>query len=397
MAEARPGFSPDHALQRLLELRGRPCSRQELKEQAGRAFDLDGMRRALRHFGLSARPVRPTAEDLSHLDLPTVLRQGTDTWLILQARTRDGYLLEDAEGLRILPEAEVAQEMDGWALELHPILPKGLGIWKALFTQVGRYRNTVLYVAAASLALQLLALVTPQFTRLAMDRALPEGGHSMLALVAMGLALVALFQAWVGWLRQRTILFLETRLEVTLSQHFLSHVLSLPFAFLHKRSLGDMLQAHSSLDATRSTLTERMLGSLLDGVMAPLYLGVMAMSMPGPTLAVAGAAGVMVLIVLAVGRVQENLQRQEVEAQIRERGFLVEFLKGITTVKAAGAETSTLHRWIGLLRKELGLSLRRQRTGLWSDVGLDGFRNALSVVILIWGGSLVLDGTIQIG
>jgi ABC-type bacteriocin/lantibiotic exporter with double-glycine peptidase domain len=397
MAEAFSGFHPVAALHRLLELRGEQCTRQEIKEKAGGAVDLDAMRRILRPFGIEARAVRISAEDISRLELPTLLRQAPESWLVVRAKVNEGYLLEGPDGFREVQEASLADLHDGWALELHPLAPKGLGLWKSILHLVAQNRRALYHVALASIGLQLLALLSPQFTRLAMDRALPEGGHSLLRLVALGMALVALFQAWVGWLRQRTILFLETRLEASLSQHFLSHVLALPFPFLHKRSLGDMLQANSSLDVARNALTERMLGSLLDGVTAPLYLLVMAISMPGPTAAVVGVSAVMVVLVILVGRAQENLQKKEIDAQIRERGFLVEFLKGITTVKAAGAEDSTLQRWMGMLKAEYGLSLRRQRTGLWSDIGLDGLKQALGVAVLIWGGKLVLDNQIQVG
>jgi ABC-type bacteriocin/lantibiotic exporter with double-glycine peptidase domain len=397
MPELLRGYSSEQGLHRLLELRGQACTRQELREQAGGVFDQETLLRLLQQHGIEARPVRTQTADLAHLDLPTLLRQGEDAWLILRDESPGGFLVESADGSRDLSLEELGAELDGWALELRQALPRTKSLWRAALVLVGRHQRTILQVAGASLGLQLLALVSPQFTRFAMDRALPEGGGSLLGLVAIGMVLVALFQAWVGWLRQRTLLFLETRLEVGLAQDFLSHVLSLPFPFLHKRSLGDMLQAHVGLEAAQNLLTERMLGSVLDGLLAFLYLGVMAASMPGPTVAVVLVTVVMLVLVLVVGRLQENFQRREVEAQIRERGFLAELLKGVATLKAAGAEGPTLRRWLGMLGEELTLSLGRQRVGIWSEVGLDGLRQALTVVILIWGGSLVLDGTARIG
>lgn len=397
MADTLCGYSPERGLHRLLELRGEVCTHQELREQAAGAFDLEALLRLLQRHGIEARPVRTQTADLAHLDLPTLVRQGEDAWLILRSASPNGFLVEGADGSRELSLQALGEIQDGWALELRLALPRTKSLWRAALVLVGRHQRTILHVAGASLGLQVLALVSPQLTRLAMDRALPEGGGSLLGLVAMGMILVALFQAWVGWLRQRTLLFLETRLEVGLAQDFLSHVLSLPFPFLHKRSLGDMLQAHAGLEAAQNLLTERLLGSVLDGLLAFLYLGVMAASLPGPTVAVVIVTLVMLLLVLAVGRLQENFQRREVEAQIRERGFLVELLKGVATLKAAGAEGPILRRWLGMLGDELGLSLGRQRVGLWSEVGLDGLRQGLTVAILIWGGSLVLDGTTRVG
>ncbi len=397
MNETLRGHTSEEALHRLLELHGQTCTRQELKEQMGGTFDLDAMVRLLRIRGVEARPVRIQIEDLAHLELPTLIRQEGDIWLVMRSSTPRGYLVEGAGGSLEMSQDDLGNRQDGWALELRPALPRSPSPWHSAFTLAMRHKQTLLQVVAASLGLQILALVSPQFTRLAMDQALPQGGGSLLRLVAIGMVLVAVFQAWVGWLRQRTLLFLETRLEVGLGQDFLSHVLALPFPFLHKRSLGDLLQAHAGLEAARNFMTEQMLGSLLDGLTALLYLGVMAASLPGPTMGVVLVSLGMVVLVVAVGRIQGNLQRQEVGAQIRERGFLVELLRGVATVKAAGAEGPGLRRWLGMLGDELSLSLRRQRVGLWSEIGLDGLRQALSVALLIWGGSLVLEGKTQVG
>lgn len=398
MVESRllTGLPADSALQRLLELRGQRCTRQELRELGGPTWEVEDLAHLLRFKGIEARPVRIQSGDLDHLEMPTLLAL-EGGWLLLRNRTAKGLVVEGEAGSGEVDLPALAEAMSGWALECRPAMPSRPTLGKAAWALIRRHQATLLQVGAASLALQSLALLTPQFTRLAMDRAMPEGAGSLLGLVAMGMVAATLFQAWAGWLRQRTLLFLETRLEAGLAQDFLGHVLRLPFPFLQGRSLGDLLQAHSGLETARNLLTERVLLSLLDGVMALLYLGVMAATLPGPTFAVALAALAMAALVVLVGRRQGDLQREEVAAQIRERGYLVELLRGVSTVKAAGAEAPGLRRWLGLLREELRLSLRRQRVGLWSEVGLEGLRQALNVAILLWGGALVLAGDVRIG
>ncbi len=396
MAELR-GYPGEIALRRLLALRGRKPSRRDQGRIGGTQLDGAGMAAFLNTQGFLARRVRVKVEELEGLDAPTLLQAEDGTWWIYQGRTLAGLRLEHAAGPCEWSLTEFQAIFSGWAFELREAPLRTRSLWQAALGLLAGHRRSLLQIGVATLGIQLLALLSPQFTRLAMDRALPEGGRSLLAVVAFGMVLVALFQAWIGWLRQRTILFLEVRLEAGLGHDFIAHMLALPFPFLHSKRIGDLLQAHAGLDAARNLMTERLLGSFLDGLMALLFLAVMAASFPQPTGAVVLVSLAMAALVVVVGRAQANLQAREVEVQARERGYLVELLKGIGTVKAAGAETPGLIRWLGMLGEELRISLRRQRVGLWSEVGLDGIRQALTVVLLIWGGKLVLAGETKVG
>ena len=79
-------------------------------------------------------------------------------------------------------------------------------------------------------------------------------------------------------------------------------------------------------------------------------------------------------LAILVGSAQARHQAREIEAQARERGLLSELIAGIGTIKAAGAERQALERWLRRFRTELSHALRRQRLGLWSDVGLETLR-----------------------
>ena len=149
--------------------------------------------------------------------------------------------------------------------------------------------------------------------------------------------------------------------------------------------------------AARAVVAERALAAVLDGVMAVTFVVAMALKMLPATLVVIAVAGAMAVLAVAVGSAQARHQAREIEAQARERGYLSELVAGIGTIKAAGAEPQALQRWVRRFRTELGHALRRQRLGLWSDVGLDALRQGLGAAVLVWGGGLILDGRLMVG
>jgi subfamily B ATP-binding cassette protein HlyB/CyaB len=374
------GLSAQEALWRFLQLCGRRTTRQELRETWRGEETPESMLLELAARDVEARIVALQPEDLPFLELPALIQLDDGTWFLF-----DGSQQIDASA--------------SWnvALEILPRLPEGASLWHRLAAVVFRRRGLLVQIAGASLFLMLLILIPPQMIRIAIDRALPSGAASTLEVLAMALLCVAVFQAWAGWLRARTILYLKTSTETTLGRGFLSHLLSLPFPFLSGKTRGQLLQGFSGLNAAQELLTDRALGAVLDGLSAVLYLVVMVSMMPAPTLAVVCAVAVIAALAVFVGHLQARLQRKETEAQSEERDFLVELLSGASTIKALAYEEQGLHEWLRRLRKELSLALRRQRVGLWSDVGLETIGQALTVVILVWGGRLVLDGQTTIG
>lgn len=391
------GFSPSEALWRLLKLKGYKQNLQAFRE----TYLVDGTPESLvlplEIEGIQARVAVLQADEVAFLEMPTLLQSKDGSWALLRSRDRKGFQIEGPEGKQYIPFGDLAGGIGGPALDLSPSLPGGRTLWAKLRTLLNFHKGSLIRIAIATVMLQLLALVMPEITGVVMNQALPDGAWSTLKLVAAGVMLVAVFQAWVGWVRERTLLYLVTRLETSAEQGFLEHLLRLPFPFLQKRTLGDMLQAFGGLTAARELLAERALGALLDGAMAVVYLVVMGFKILAPTVVVLLAAAAMVGLAVLVGRSQVRQQAMEVEAQAKERGYLTELIAGVSTVKAAGAERQGLHCWLERLQQELTCNLKKNRLGLWSEVGLTTLQQAMTVVLLVWGGNLALKGELLIG
>jgi ATP-binding cassette, subfamily B, bacterial len=391
------GFDAVEAVWRLLRRHGQDGGLQAFRE----AHDLHGSAEALaeplERAGIQARPAIVTADELVYLDVPTLLQLADGAWIVLVDRRRDTLELEAASGSCSMRAAELGPFLSGYALDVSPSLPAGKGLFRRLKALVLLHRRTLVMLALASILMQLLALVGPEITAIVMNQALPDRARSTLHVVAVGVLLVAAFQASLGWLRDRVLLFLVTRVEVSAERGVLQHLLRLPFPTLDRMTLGDRLQAINGVSGARELVAERSLAAVLDGVMALTFVAAMAAKMPAATLVVVIVGLAMAGLAVVIGSAQARHQTREIEAQARERGLLSELVAGIGTIKAAGAEQQALQRWLGRFRTELSHALKRQRLSLWSDVGLETLRQSLFVALLIWGGALMLRGELLVG
>jgi ABC-type bacteriocin/lantibiotic exporter with double-glycine peptidase domain len=400
MTEGVAGFSASEALRCLLRLLGREgrlASFPEDHAEARVADSLETLVSLLGREGHPARPVQIQEGDLAFLHLPTLAQHRDRSWLVVKARTRSGYLVLGAAGPVAIPRPGLDRMLSGQALDLSPGLPREGGLWSRLRALLGHHREVLAAIVAATVAIQLLGLVTPTLTAVVMNRALPDGAAHLLALVAAGVALMAIFHAWTAYVRGRALLYLTQRMDLMAGRGLLEHILGLAYPQLRSRALGEWLQAFSGFAAARGLLTEATLGALLDGVLALVLLGAMAWLQPGPAALVAAATLVMAAATLLAGRAEIRLQALQVEVLIKEQGYLTELLDGIATLKAAGWEGACLRRWRFLHRKGLGLALQKGRIALWAGTGMGVLVRMVAGGLLVWGGLQVVKGSLGLG
>jgi ABC-type bacteriocin/lantibiotic exporter with double-glycine peptidase domain len=391
------GFDAMEATWRLLRRHGHEGGLQAFREIHALHLSAEALTEPLERAGIQARAAIIGAEELVYLDVPTLLQLKDGSWVLLEDHGGDAVRIEAADGSHAIAVANLTPSLSGYVLDLSPSLPEGAGLFDRLKELVFRQRKALVLLAVASLLLQSLGLVVPELTGMVMNTALPDRAGSTLRVVAVGVVLVAAFQAWIGWLREKVLLYLSTRVSISAERGLLQHLLRLPFPFLDGMTLGERLQAFNGMRVARDVLAERAIAAVLDGALAIAFVVSMALKVPIAAAAVVLVAMVMALVAIFVGSAQARHQEREVAAQASERGYLSELVAGIGTLKAAGAEEQGMRRWLKRFRVELDHGLRRQRLGLVSDIGLDTLVQGLDAALLIWGGSLILKGQLLVG
>ena len=178
---------------------------------------------------------------------------------------------------------------------------------------------------------------------------------------------------------------------------FVEHVLALPYPFFHGRKTGDLLARLSSNTIIREALTSQTLTAVLDGGLVVVYLAVLAAQAPLFGLLVLALAAAQVGLLLALNRRLYGLVQRDLMAQTESQSYLVEMLRGIGTLKAAGVEDAALDRWSNLFVAHLNVSVKRGQLMALGKAGGTAIRT-LSPLLLLWlGAERVLDGSLSLG
>jgi subfamily B ATP-binding cassette protein HlyB/CyaB len=381
-----------------------PADAAEIRHAAGRPMlDEPELLRAARRFPVRARAVASGPARLPAVPLPALARRRDGAWVVLGRVAEAKVLLhEPAAGrTRLMPLAEF---MEGWSGRLVLLARRGLltdphrrfGLgW--FMAAVGKYRGPLSEVLVASFFLQLFALVTPLFFQVVIDKVLVHRGLSTLEVLALGLGLLALFDAALGGLR--TYLFTHTtnRIDVELAARLFRHLTALPLAYFQARRVGDTVARVRELETIRQFLTSSALTLVLDLGFALAFLAVLFLYSVPLAAVVAAALPLHVALSLAVlPRLRARLD-EKFRSGAENQAFLVETVGGIETVKAMALEPALQRRWEEQVARYVGAAFRVAGLANWATQGVTLVSKLVTVLILYLGARLVIANAMTVG
>jgi ABC-type bacteriocin/lantibiotic exporter with double-glycine peptidase domain len=174
-------------------------------------------------------------------------------------------------------------------------------------------------------------------------------------------------------------------------------LLRLPLRFFEQRASGDLLARIASNTAIRDLVSTYLLGSVLDGSLIVVYLIILFwQSRDFGMLTV--LLGCVQLLVWFVTRNRIRLRAQQtLEAQGNAQGALAELVRGIATVKVAGAEQYVLGHWTRLFSEQIRRARRQSLLNTQINAIMSSLSSASFLLPLWLGAFQVLEGRMSIG
>lgn len=285
-------------------------------------------------------------------------------------------------------------EADPVTLGLKDSRPFGLWWFVRIVT---RERETLPLVASSIVTVHALGLVLPLIFAAVVDRVLPSEQRGTLAALAILGVLVIVSDGVLRYLRDVMIAFISARLDATSAAETFGHLLSLPIDYFQKSSTGVVTRNLRQYQEVREFLAGPCTQTSIQVFGLPFALGLLYYFSPILTLVVLVGGLLMALVIYAAwapfGRTLEEAMFTEGIMQ----GRLVESVHGALTVKSLGLENQIETEW-----QSLAGAAARQHYDLRRIVAscltlVTVIENAVTISILVFGVSLVLDGTMSVG
>ncbi len=394
------------SLAMVLAFHGRRVPLEELRIACGVSRDGSNaavLLRAARSYGLEAKGFRRELKDMGRTVFPAIVFWNFNHFLVLEGVLDDRYYLNDpAQGPYSITKDEFDQGFTGVVLEFartSEFTPGGAppNLVALLRERVRGSENALTFALLAGLALVVPGLALPAFTQVFVDQVLVHNLRDWLRPLLLGMGLTAVVRAALGWLQHYYLLRLDTKLSISSSSRFLSHLLRLPVEFYAQRYSGEISSRVAINDTISEFVSRKLASTAIDALLVVFYAALMLAYDPLLTL-----FGVLAVAVLAGSTVVVNRRRVDGNRRVlqeagKSTGTLMAGLSAIETLKAGASESDVFARWAGYQAKYLMAQQSLARV-TQSFLVVPAFTITMTnAIVLTFGAYRVIEGDLTIG
>ncbi len=359
--------------------------------------------KAARKHGMETKGVKKELEEVYSMEMPVVLFWNFNHFLVLEGFKGDKVFINDpATGPRVITHDELDASFTGVVLILRPgpefkkggSKPDMLG---ALKNRLAGHSMAMWFVLLCGLFLVIPGLVVPTFTRFFIDEILVAGNSDWVKPLLLGMGVCMVIQTVLGYLQQYYLLRFETKLALTSSAKFFTHVLRLPIEFFSQRYAGEIGSRIQINDKVANVIADRLIQTVIDVVMLVFYAALMLFYNVPLTLICMALAMINVVAIKMIGRKRADSTRRLLQEEGKLMGTGMGGLQMIETLKATGGENEFFARWAGYQAKTLKAKAALGNYSQLTTV-MPNFVDALSTAVMLGlGGLLVMRGEMTMG
>lgn len=376
-------------------------------EETAKTFDTLAAKPALKNItkvcGLSVKFKRLAKGKIDSKSLPLIVKGKDQRWFILAQIESGQYLIQrpdsptpeqlDDSAFAALYSGDVA--LISAARSVQGLINKFDIRW--FLPELARYRGLAFELLVASAVLQLLALISPLFFQVVMDKVLVHNSISTLDVLVIVLVAVAFFEILLQTLRQYLATRTATRIDARLGSNLYRHLVDLPMAYFKNRSVGVTVMRVNELNSIREFITGAANTLVIDLGFTCIFFAVMYLYSPLLTLIVAASIPCYIAVSFFItGPLQRKIEQQAQDGAINN-AFLTETLTGIETVKALALEAKMIRRWEYQTRDFVHSNFKVQQLMQLSGSLVQIILKSTMVLILWIGARMVIDLELSIG
>lgn len=247
-------------------------------------------------------------------------------------------------------------------------------------------------VLVASLFIQLLALGTPLFTQVVIDKVVVHRTQSTLVVIAIGMAVFAIFSALLSWVRQYLVLHTGNRVDAVLGAAVFEHLLKLPPRYFESRPTGVITARLRGVENIREFIASAAITLVLDLPFLLIFVAIMFVYNVPLSVMALGIITLIVILSLLVAPIFRSRLNEQFLLGARNQAFATEYIAGLETVKSLQMEPQVKARYNDYLADYLrsGFSVRQIANSY--NVLANGLEQTMGLIILIVGATYVMSG-----
>jgi ATP-binding cassette subfamily B protein len=263
--------------------------------------------------------------------------------------------------------------------------------------ELWRQRAAFRDVAVAAFVLHFIALVSPLFFQIVIDKVLSHNSYSTLYVLTIGVVVIYLFEAAFNFLRSYLLLLATNKIDIRLSTRTFAHLLNLPITYFEQATAGVTVRHMQQVEKIRQFLTGRLFLTALDGTALFVFVPVLALYSVHLTLVVLAFTAIMGLVIIGMIRPFRRRLLALYAAEADRQAMLVETIHGMRTVKSSAIEPVRRRQWDQSAAAAIGMQFRVGQMSIGAQTVIGLVEKVMPVAVIGLGTFEVIDHTLSVG
>lgn len=349
-----------------------------------------------------ARLCQLNVSKLKNVMSPIIAKDRNGEFFIVAKSKEDKFMILFAD--KTQPEVKSREELseiwDGTAII---ITKKGILDREAAFSfkwfipTILKFKKEFIQVLIAVFTIQILGILTPIMTQVVVDKVLVHRSMSTLNVLAIGIAIVYIYELILGLAKNYVFTHTTNRIDVMLSYKLFKHLFALPLKYFESRRVGETVARVRELDSIRSFLTGTPLSSMIDLIFIIVYIVVLFLYSKFLTVIVLCSIPVYAILSAIVTPLFKKRLDEKFETGANTQSFLVESITGVQTVKSYALEPKFEKKWGDLQADYVKASYKTSMVSATAGTVGQFIQKVFDLLILFLGAKAVMDGNFTVG
>ncbi|WP_145537666.1 peptidase domain-containing ABC transporter [Yersinia alsatica] len=259
------------------------------------------------------------------------------------------------------------------------------------------HRKSLTQVLVLSLLLQFLALISPLFFQVIMDKVLVHNALTTLDVLIIVLLVTGIYEVVLKFLREYIFTHTTTRVDILLGGKLFNHLIKLPLSYFKQRHVGNIVARVRELDNIREFITGSALTLCVDVVFTLVLFIVMWCISPLLTLIVLATLPFYLLLAALSTRPLQKKVSVLCTCAAQNGAFLTETLSGVETVKSLALEPQMQQRWEIQTRDYAQANFKVQNLQNFSSQSAQLLQKLAGALVIVVGAYQVMSVQLSIG
>ena len=263
--------------------------------------------------------------------------------------------------------------------------------------EILKQKRSFIDVILCAMVMHGVALATPIFFQLVIDKVLVHQSYSTLFTLTVGVVVLHIFNSIFDFLRNYLLLHATSKIDVRLATRTFGHMLELPIPFFEQASAGVLTKHMQQTSEIREFLTGKLFQTCLDASALLVFIPVLFIySVPLTFIVLLFSALLALVIIALIGPFRRRLQ-ELYRAEGERQALLVESIHGMQTVKCLALEPHQRTTWDTRAARAVAMHFKVGKISI-SARAVSGFLEQLMTIsIVVTGALLVFSGKMQVG